>query len=74
MPTYCYKCPGCGEKCEKRFDSYKDERIPFCEACGALTVRDFGSEQVTNTYHPTVDLYANSLKQRAQTRRRHEAE
>jgi DNA-directed RNA polymerase subunit RPC12/RpoP len=69
MPTYCYKCPNCGEKAERTFSSWQYEIVPVCSECGlGVMVRDFSSEKATSNFHPSIDVYANSLKQRKRRR------
>ena len=53
MPVYLFACPDCGLVTEI-LSSVKDrpDTVP-CDKCGMSTQRDYRSESVTPTYHPT---------------------
>jgi predicted nucleic acid-binding Zn ribbon protein len=54
MTTYCWRCNHCGNIAEtnQRYDA------PECKSCGKAMKRDYRSERVANTFHPTIDQYA----------------
>lgn len=67
MPVFCMKCPNCGEMetVEGKWAEIQ-QSIPICPTCGVAPMRrDYAEENVTSNFHPTKDLYAISLKQRA---------
>lgn len=70
MTIYPLKCPKCRTLMEVHdsADNITDniENGSYCcPSCGFPMKQDFGSKNPVSTFHPTKDLYAQSLKQRA---------
>ena len=42
MPTYDYRCKACGQELEV-FQSFSDDPLPTCEACGGELRKLFGA-------------------------------
>ena len=75
MPTYCFKCPACGNQGET-VRSMKDRDMPaICMSCGGPQVRDFTAEHtnVRGDYnHPITSVsMAINLLDVAEHRRKH---
>jgi predicted nucleic acid-binding Zn ribbon protein len=62
MPTYIYKCQFCSEIDEEDYAIGAAPDTTICCNCGETARRYWAGESKVSTFHPTKDLYANSLK------------
>jgi len=71
MPVYVYRCTACGHQFEyvqtpEEMYRFSNEENICAKCMGGHYRRDFKTENATHNFHPTVDLYANDLKRRAE--------
>lgn len=56
LKRFAWRCLACGQTIET-----PDREVPDCH-CGTPMIRDYKSENVSNAYHPTRDVYGQKVK------------